>query len=68
MRVADCHPAILVAFLWEFNFVVIEAVLDTLYTISFFELRFICAAFPAMLFWRNSNISWRWIVFIGLCK
>jgi O-acetylserine/cysteine efflux transporter len=66
MKISDVSLAILVAFIWGFNFVVIETGLESFPPILFSALRFSCAAFPAVLFWGRGNIAWRWIISIGI--
>ncbi|MEA3437102.1 MAG: EamA family transporter [Thermodesulfobacteriota bacterium] len=66
MKITDVCLAILVAFLWGFNFVVIEIGLDSFPPILFSALRFSCAAFPAVLLWGKGDIEWRWIISIGV--
>ncbi|MDL1968711.1 MAG: EamA family transporter [Deltaproteobacteria bacterium] len=45
---------------------VIEIGLDSFPPILFSALRFLCAAFPAILFWNKGDIKWRWIISIGI--
>ena len=65
MKVVDVFLAVLVALIWGFNFVVIEVGLGSFPPIFFSALRFLCAAFPAVLFLRRGGIEWRWILSIG---
>lgn len=65
MKVVDTFLAILVALIWGFNFVVIKVGLGSFPPIFFSALRFLCAAFPAVLFLRRDGIDWRWILSIG---
>jgi len=66
MKITDVCLAIFVAFIWGFNFVVIEIGLDSFPPILFSALRFSCAAFPAALLWGRGDILWRWIISIGV--
>jgi O-acetylserine/cysteine efflux transporter len=66
MKITDVCLAIFVAFIWGFNFVVIEIGLDSFPPILFSALRFSCAAFPAVLLWSRGDIEWRWIISIGV--
>ncbi len=65
MKTLDIFLAILLTLVWGFNFVVIEVGLGSFPPILFSALRFICAAFPAILFIKRRNIRWRWIILIG---
>jgi O-acetylserine/cysteine efflux transporter len=58
--------ATLVAAFWGFNFVVIEIGLDNFPPLLFVALRFVVAAFPAVLFVRRPRVPWRWYLAIGL--
>jgi O-acetylserine/cysteine efflux transporter len=66
MKISDISLAIFVAFIWGFNFVVIETGLNSFPPLLFSALRFSCAAFPAILFWGRGGIPWRWIISIGV--
>ena len=66
MKITDVCLAIFVAFIWGFNFVIIEIGLDSFPPILFSALRFSCAAFPAVLLWGRGDIAWRWIISIGV--
>ena len=66
MKISDVSLAIFVAFIWGFNFVVIETGLNSFPPILFAALRFSCAAFPAVLFWGRGDIARRWILPIGI--
>jgi len=66
MKISDVSLAIFVAFIWGFNFVVIEIGLDSFPPILFSALRFSCAAFPAVLLCSRGDIEWRWIISIGV--
>jgi O-acetylserine/cysteine efflux transporter len=66
MKITDVSLAIFVAFIWGFNFVVIDIGLDSFPPILFSALRFSCAAFPAVLIWGRGDIAWRWIISIGV--
>jgi O-acetylserine/cysteine efflux transporter len=66
MKMTSVCLAIVVALIWGFNFVVIDIGLTSFPPILFSALRFICAAFPAVLFWNKGDIQWRWIFAIGI--
>ena len=66
MKITDVCLAVFVAFIWGFNFVVIEIGLDSFPPILFSALRFSCAAFPAVFLWGRGDIPWRWIISIGV--
>ena len=65
MKAVDVFLAVLVTMLWGFTFVVIEVGLGSFPPIFFSALRFLCAAFPAVLFLSRDGIDWRWILSIG---
>lgn len=58
--------AVLVAVLWGTNFVFIDIGLRTLPPLLFASLRFVAAAFPAVLFVRRPPVPVRWLLLIGL--
>ena len=66
MKITDVLLALVVALCWGFNFVVIKVGLDSFPPILFSAIRFICAAFPAVLIWGRAGIEWRWILSIGV--
>ena len=66
MKIIDVWLAIFVAFIWGFNFVVIKIGLDSFPPILFSTLRFLFAAFPAILLWGRGDMAWRWIISIGV--
>src|SRR3954453_4301666 len=66
MRPRHVAVAVLIAALWGFNFVVIAVGLGSLPPLLFASLRFVAAAFPAVLFVRRPAIPWRWFVLVGL--
>lgn len=66
MRIEDILFAVLVAFIWGINFVVIKIGLDSFPPLLFTSLRFFFAAFPAIFFVRRSAIGWKWIISIGI--
>ncbi|UZJ42132.1 EamA family transporter [Prosthecochloris sp. SCSIO W1101] len=66
MKIQDILVAIVVAFIWGFNFVVIELGLDSFPPLLFSALRFVFSVFPAILFIQKGSVSLRWIVSIGL--
>jgi O-acetylserine/cysteine efflux transporter len=66
MRPRHVAIAVLIAAIWGVNFVVIDIGLDSLPPLLFAGLRFIAAAFPAVLFVRRPRIPWRWFLLIGL--
>jgi O-acetylserine/cysteine efflux transporter len=58
--------ATVVAAIWGFNFVIIEIGLNSFPPLLFVALRFLVAAFPAVLFVRRPRVPWRWLLAIGL--
>lgn len=66
MSTKDIALALLVAVLWGFTFVVIEVGLDSFPPLLFSALRFMGAAFPAVLFLGRGNVPWRLIVQVGV--
>jgi O-acetylserine/cysteine efflux transporter len=58
--------AVLVAFVWGTNFVVIKWALAVLPPFLFAALRFALAAFPALLFIPKPNVSWGNLALYGL--
>jgi O-acetylserine/cysteine efflux transporter len=56
----------MIAAIWGVNFVVIDVGLASLPPLLFAGLRFVAAAFPAVLFVRRPAIPWRWFPLIGL--
>ncbi|MCY1530575.1 putative amino-acid metabolite efflux pump [compost metagenome] len=51
---------------WGLNFVVIKVGLEGVPPMLLGALRFILAAFPAILFVRRPNLPWRWLLAYGL--
>ncbi|MFH1974675.1 MAG: EamA family transporter [Pseudomonadota bacterium] len=66
MKISDVCLAILVALIWGFNFVVIKVGLGSFPPLLFSALRFTFSAIPAVLFINRGNVSWRWIISIGV--
>lgn len=66
MRPVHTFLAVLVALVWGVNFVVIEIGLDHFPPLLFSALRFLVAAFPAVLFVRRPRVALGWIVLVGL--
>lgn len=64
--------ALTVAAVWGANFVVIDVGLADFPPLLFSALRFLLAAFPAVLFVGRPQVRWRWIlivgVVLGVCK
>ncbi|MBC6457681.1 EamA family transporter [Actinomadura sp. HBU206391] len=58
--------AVFIAAVWGFNFVVIQVGLDSFPPLLFAALRFMAAAFPAVLVVRRPDLPWRWFALIGL--
>ncbi|BAZ52767.1 hypothetical protein NIES4103_54320 [Nostoc sp. NIES-4103] len=65
MAAKDTLLAVLVALIWGLNFVVIKLGLDAFPPLLFSCLRFTVAAFPAVIFLKRGQISWKWILVIG---
>ncbi|MEV5746352.1 EamA family transporter [Actinoallomurus sp. NPDC052308] len=66
MRPRDIAIAVLIAAIWGFNFVIIHVGLGALPPLLFAALRFVAAAFPAVLFVRRPAIPWRRMTLVGL--
>ncbi|MFB9833422.1 EamA family transporter [Actinoallomurus acaciae] len=66
MRPRHVAVAVMIAAIWGVNFVVIDVGLASLPPLLFAGLRFVAAAFPALLFVRRPAIPWRWFLLIGL--
>ncbi len=66
MRIKDVILATMVALAWGFNFVVIEVGLHSWPPLFFSTLRFLLIAFPAVFFVKRGNLTWPWIIAIGL--
>ncbi|GAA4606028.1 EamA family transporter [Actinoallomurus liliacearum] len=66
MRPRDIAIAVLIAAIWGFNFVIIHVGLGALPPLLFAALRFVAAAFPAVLFVRRPAIPWHRMTLIGL--
>jgi len=66
MRPTDFLLALVVAMIWGFNFVAIKVGLDSFPPLYFSALRFLVAAFPAVLIWGRKGVAWRWILAIGV--
>jgi O-acetylserine/cysteine efflux transporter len=66
MKLRHVAAAVMIAAIWGVNFVVIDVGLDSLPPLLFAGLRFVAAAFPAILFVRRPAIPWRWFLLIGL--
>jgi O-acetylserine/cysteine efflux transporter len=58
--------AVLIAAIWGVNFVVIDVGLGSLPPLLFAGLRFVAAAFPAVLFVRRPPVAFRRLLLIGL--
>lgn len=66
MKIRDIILAVLVAFIWGINFVVIKIGLNSFPPLLFTSLRFLFASFPIIFFVRRDKISWKWIISIGI--
>lgn len=66
MIIKDIILAVLVAFIWGVNFVVIKIGLNSFPPLFFTSLRFFFAAVPAIFFVRRDGIGWKWIISIGI--
>ncbi len=58
--------ALLVILAWGCNFIFIRWGLDELPPMLLGALRFICVAFPAILFVRKPDLPWRWLFAYGI--
>lgn len=66
MRPRHVAVAVMIAAIWGVNFVAIDVGLDSLPPLFFAALRFVAAAFPAILFVRRPAIPWRWFALVGV--
>jgi O-acetylserine/cysteine efflux transporter len=66
MKPRHVAVAVLIAAIWGVNFVVIDVGLGSLPPLLFASLRFVAAAFPAVLFVRRPAVPLRWFAFVGL--
>lgn len=66
MKPRHVAVAVVIAAIWGVNFVFIDVGLASLPPLLFAGLRFVAAAFPAVLFVRRPPVSWRMLVLIGL--
>jgi O-acetylserine/cysteine efflux transporter len=62
----DLALVICFTFIWGFNFVVVRLGLDSFPPLFFLALRFLFAAFPAILFIGRTGVSMRMIIAVGL--
>jgi len=62
----DIALAVAVAAAWGVNFVVIDIGLDHFPPLLFSALRFLLAAFPAVLFAGRPPTRWRWVIAVAL--
>lgn len=58
--------ALLVIFIWGFNFVFIKFALDEISPLLLCALRFILSSFPALLFIKPPAVPFRWVAWYGL--
>lgn len=66
MSPKDLLLALVVIIVWGLNFVVIKVGLHDIPPMLLGALRFMLAAFPAILFVRRPQIPWRWLLAYGL--
>ena len=66
MKPRDLALAVAVAAAWGVNFVVIDIGLDHFPPLLFSALRFLVAAFPAVLFIGRPPTRWRWVIAVAL--
>ena len=66
MRPRHVAVAVMIAAIWGVNFVAIDIGLGSLPPLFFAALRFVAAAFPAILFVRRPAIPWRWFALVGV--
>lgn len=66
MSARDILLAVMVAVLWGFTFTVIHVGLGSFSPLFFSALRFVAAAFPAVLLVRRGGVPWRLILNVGL--
>lgn len=58
--------AVLVAAIWGFNFVVIDAGLGSFPPLLFAALRFIVTAVPLVFFVKRPGVPWKWFAVVGM--
>jgi O-acetylserine/cysteine efflux transporter len=66
MKPSHLAAALLMVVIWGFNFIVIRWGLNSVPPLTLTLLRFVLAAFPALLFVRPPSAPWRLIVGYGL--
>jgi O-acetylserine/cysteine efflux transporter len=66
MRPRHVAIAVMIAAIWGINFVAIDVGLRSVPPLLFAALRFVAAAFPAILFVRRPAIPLRWFALVGL--
>ncbi|MFE0178767.1 EamA family transporter [Streptomyces sp. NPDC059002] len=66
MKARDITLAVLVATLWGLNFVVIHVALDSFPPLLLTALRYLVAAFPAVLLIGRPQAAWRWVLVVGV--
>jgi O-acetylserine/cysteine efflux transporter len=66
MRPRHVLAAVLVAAIWGFNFVVIDAGLDNFPPLLFAALRFVVVAVPLVLLVPRPRVPWRWFAYVGV--
>lgn len=66
MAPGDLLLALVVIVAWGLNFVVIRVALNDLPPMLLGALRFVLAAFPAVLLVRRPALPWRWLIGYGL--
>ena len=66
MKVQHVALAVLIAAIWGFNFVAIKLGVTAVPPFLLTALRFMLAAFPAMLFIPRPQENWRWVAGFGV--
>ncbi|MBB6576153.1 O-acetylserine/cysteine efflux transporter [Comamonas odontotermitis] len=64
----DLMLAMAVVVIWGVNFVVMKWGLRSLTPFELGAMRYICAAFPLVLFIKPPKVHWRWVVLFGLLQ
>ncbi|MDR0260218.1 MAG: EamA family transporter [Comamonas sp.] len=67
-RPTDLALALVVVVVWGINFVIMKWGLQSLTPFELGALRYLCAAFPLVLFIKPPRVHWRWVVLFGLLQ
>ena len=67
-RSTDLLLALVVVVVWGVNFVIMKWGLRSLTPFQLGAMRYLCAAFPLVLFIKPPKVHWRWVVLFGLLQ